>query len=110
VAHAGVMMEAALSMRTYTVSRARQAGCRRKTSSCRQSVARLRATEIMNSCARVPGLRVQEAALNPTNPRDRAVEWEADIVNTFATILARRDLRPLGTPPLGTSMFLARLS
>ena len=25
----------------------------------------------------------REAALNPTNPQDRATDWEADIINDF---------------------------
>ena len=30
-----------------------------------------------------PDYSYKEAALNPTNPRNRAVDWESDIVNTF---------------------------
>ena len=30
-----------------------------------------------------PDYAYKEAALNPTNLRDRAVDWEADIINTF---------------------------
>jgi protein-histidine pros-kinase len=33
--------------------------------------------------AQFPEYSYKEATLNPTNPRDRAVEWEADIVNSF---------------------------
>jgi HAMP domain-containing protein len=33
--------------------------------------------------AQFPDYSYKEATLNPTNPRDRAVDWEADVVNEF---------------------------
>lgn len=51
----------------------------------------------------------KEAALNPTNLRDRAVEWEADIINTFRNhpngakeLVGERDT------PTGRALYLAR--
>jgi len=46
--------------------------------------------------------------LNPTNPRDRTVDWEADVVNSFRAdpklpeIVGERDA------PLGRALYLAR--
>ena len=33
--------------------------------------------------AKFPDYAYREAALNPTNPQDRATDWEADIINDF---------------------------
>jgi len=39
-----------------------------------------------------PDYLYREAALNPMNPRSRAVEWEADIINDFRAFPQKRDL------------------
>jgi protein-histidine pros-kinase len=56
-----------------------------------------------------PDYAYKEAVLNPTNPRDRAVDWEADIINEFRghpggpkERVGQRDT------PTGPSLFLAR--
>src|SRR3982751_7076570 len=33
--------------------------------------------------AKFPDFSYREAALNPSNPEDRATDWEADIINEF---------------------------
>lgn len=50
----------------------------------------------------------KEATLNPTNARDKAFEWEADIVNRFRDGQAERQI--VGTRPTtdGESLYLAR--
>ncbi|MCE9610094.1 MAG: DUF3365 domain-containing protein [Chthoniobacter sp.] len=49
-----------------------------------QSVPAFAATEIFNYLReKYPAYFYKEATLNPTNPRDRATDWEADIVNQF---------------------------
>ncbi|MBS0660837.1 MAG: DUF3365 domain-containing protein [Verrucomicrobia bacterium] len=49
-----------------------------------QSVPAYSATEIFNYFrGQYPDYTYKEATLNPTNPRDRTVDWEADIVNKF---------------------------
>ena len=50
----------------------------------------------------------KEAALNPTNPRDRAVEWETDIVNEFRNNEARKEILGTRMTPSGISLYLAR--
>jgi len=107
--NAGVMMEAALSMRTYTVSQVRDKLVQKEDEFLPQSVPAFAATEIMNQLRKkYPDYAYKEAALNPTNPRDRAVEWEADIVNTFRNDPGRGEISGTRDTPLGTSMFLAR--
>jgi len=67
------------------------------------------ATEIFNMLREThPEYSYKEATLNPTNPRDRTVDWEADVVNAFRNdpklpeIIGERDA------PLGRALYLAR--
>src|SRR6202162_2948074 len=49
-----------------------------------QSVPAFAATEIFGYLReKFPDYFYKEATLNPTNPRDRATDWETDIVNQF---------------------------
>jgi protein-histidine pros-kinase len=107
--NAGVMLEAALSMRQYTVSQVRDKLAQKEDEFLPQSVPAFAATEIMNQVRKkYPDYAYKEAALNPTNPRDRAVEWEADIVNEFRNNPARGEISGTRLTPTGMSMFLAR--
>jgi len=107
--NAGVMMEAALSMRQYTVSQVRDKLVQKEDEFLPQSVPAFAATEIMNQLRKkYPDYAYKEAALNPTNPRDRAVEWEADIVNEFRNNSARGEISGTRLTPTGMSLFLAR--
>jgi len=107
--NAGVMLEAALSMRQYTVSQVRDKLAQKEDEFLPQSVPAYAATEIMNQLhKRYPDYAYKEAALNPTNPRDRAVEWEADLVNEFRNNAARLEISGTRTTPTGMSLFLAR--
>ena len=107
--NAGVMMEAALSMRQYTVSQVRDKLVQKEDEFLPQSVPAFAATEIMNQLRKkYPDYAYKEAALNPTNPRDRAVEWEADVVNEFRNNPARGEISGTRLTPTGMSMFLAR--
>jgi protein-histidine pros-kinase len=106
--NAGVMMEAALSMRQYTVSQVRDKLVQKEDEFLPQTVPAFAATEMMNQLRKkYPDYAYKEAALNPTNPRDRAEGWEADVVNQF-----RKETRPeiSGTrvTPEGVSLYLAR--
>ncbi len=57
---------------------------------------------------RHPDYTYKEATLNPTNPRDRAADWEADIIQRFRNdgradeVVGERDT------PMGKSLYLAR--
>ena len=82
---AGLMMEAALSIRGYTVSQVKpHLDAQLAEKFLPQSVPAYAATETFNSLRKkYPDFTYKEATLNPTNPRDRALEWEADVVNAF---------------------------
>lgn len=104
---AAVMMEAALSMRAYTVSNVR--GKLRSTQEefLPESVPAFSATEIMNQLRKkYPDYSYKEAAINPTNPRNRAVEWEADIIQAFRQ--GAGELTGVRESALGPVLYLAR--
>jgi protein-histidine pros-kinase len=74
-----------------------------------QIVPAFSATEIFGYLGKkYPEYTYKEAALNPTNPRDRAVDWEEDIIKAFRN---RPDLAAFDgerMTPLGRSLYLAR--
>jgi len=50
----------------------------------------------------------KEATLNPTNPRDRASDWEADIVQVFRQSPTNKELIGERDTPTGRALYLAR--
>lgn len=50
----------------------------------------------------------REAALNPTNPEDRATEWEADIINEFREHPQKTEIVMRRETALGPTLNLAR--
>jgi protein-histidine pros-kinase len=50
----------------------------------------------------------KEATLNPINPRNKALEWESDIVNTFRNNPEREEISGTRDTPGGRSLYLAR--
>ena len=50
----------------------------------------------------------REAALNPTNPEDRASDWEADIINDFRAHPEKTETIGLRDTPTGQTLNLAR--
>jgi methyl-accepting chemotaxis protein len=107
--NAGVMMEAALSMRSYTVAHVRPLLPYDPEKFLPQSVPAFAATEIMNLLRKqYPDYAYKEATLNPTNPRNRAVEWESDIVNLFRNDVLRKEVSGMRETPTGRSLYLAR--
>jgi len=106
---AGVMMEAALAMRSYTVSQVRPRLRPQDEEFFPQSVPAYAATEILGQLhQKYPNYSYKEAALNPTNPRDRAVGWESDIITEFRNNEDRKEFSGIRITPGGQSMYLAR--
>jgi len=106
---AGVMMEAAMAMRHYTVSQIRPHLRVVESEFLPHSVPAYAATEIMGQLHnKYPNYAYKEAALNPTNPRDRAVGWEADIISEFRNNVQRTEFSGVRSTPTGLSMYLAR--
>src|SRR5450755_3818241 len=110
VQQARIMMQTAMATRGYTNKQIKPLLAPRLADEfLPQSVPSYSATEIFNNLRENnPEYVYKEAALNPTNPRDRTVEWEADVVNAFRAneklpeIIGERDA------PLGRALYLAR--
>jgi len=74
-----------------------------------QSVPAFAATEIFGYLReKFPNYFYKEATLNPTNPRDRATDWETDIVNHFRGDTGHGEMSAARDTPNGISLFLAR--
>lgn len=107
--NAGVMMEAALSARAYTNAQIRPLIPYDNKVFHPQSVPAYSATEIMNALRKkYADYTYKEATLNPTNPRNKAVEWESDIVMAFRNDPERGEISGVRDTPTGPSLFLAR--
>jgi len=74
-----------------------------------QTVPAYGATEQFNALrAKLPEFSYKEATLNPTNPRDRAADWEVDIVNSFRQFPDRTEIVGERETPLGRSLYLGK--
>jgi protein-histidine pros-kinase len=108
--NARVMMESVLSSRSYTNTQIKPLlETQLKYSFLPQSVPAYAATEQFNDLRKkYPDYNYKEATLNPTNPRDRATDWEADVVNQFRNGLAKGELIGEREAATGRSLYLAR--
>src|SRR5437588_6494846 len=57
---------------------------------------------------KLPEYSYREPALNPTNVNDRAVEWEADIINAFREHSDKTETMTIRDTPVGKFLTLAR--
>jgi HAMP domain-containing protein len=57
---------------------------------------------------RHPEYTYKEATLNPTNPRDRAADWEGDIIQRFRNDAQSREMVGERDTPMGKALYLAR--
>ena len=84
VRSAGLMMETALAIRGYTIKQVRPIFGIGAEGSCPQTVPAYAATETLNTLrTKYPDFTYREATLNPTNPRNTAVEWENELDPAF---------------------------
>jgi hypothetical protein len=73
-----------------------------------QSIPFFAATEAFNYFRQAhPDYGYKEAALNPINPRDRTVDWEADVVNVFQKDAAKKEFIGRRDTPSGPSLFVS---
>ena len=107
---ANIMMESAISVRSYTVGELRPLIAPHMTDTFHpQTVPAYAATQTFNKLReKHPDYTYKEAALNPTNPRDQATGWETDIIQQFRNYPERHELIGERTTPTGESMFIAR--
>jgi len=108
--NAELMMGAALAVRGYTSKQVKpQLELQLMRAFLPQSVPAYAATEMFNTLRQQhPEYTYKEATLNPTNPRDRAVEWEADIVQQFRNDSNRTEIRGTRDTPTGRALYLAK--
>jgi len=108
--NAGIMMEAALSVRGYTVKQVKPLlEMQLRRAFLPQSVPAYAATEIFNELrSNYAEYTYKEATLNPTNPRDRATDWEADIVQDFRNTPDKKHILGERMTPTGKALYLAR--
>lgn len=107
---AGLMMESALAVRGYTVKQVKPLlEPRLSEIFLPQTVPAYAATEVFaNLHAKYPHFTYKEATLNPTNPRDRAVDWESDIVQKFRAEPTSKELTGERDTPTGRMLYIAR--
>ncbi|MCB1920398.1 MAG: DUF3365 domain-containing protein [Candidatus Competibacteraceae bacterium] len=105
-----IMMESALGARAYTAQRIQPLLTLQMKREFRpESVAAFAATQSFNALrAKFPEYTYKEAALNPTNPNDRATDWEADIIHEFRNNADRKELSVERDTPTGRMLNLAR--
>ncbi len=74
-----------------------------------QTVPAYAATEIFNYFrAQYPDYAYKEATLNPTNPRDRTADWEADVVNEFRQKPDLKELVSKRTTATGVAIYIGK--
>ncbi|MYM97497.1 Tll0287-like domain-containing protein [Duganella vulcania] len=110
VSHASLMMEAAMAAREYTTNEVKPLLAEGlKTAFLPQSVPSYAATQSFSKLhAAHPDYSYKEAALNPTNPRDRVVDWEADVVQRFRDHADLKEVTGQRQATSGPSLYLAR--
>ena len=108
--NARIMMESALAVRAYTVSQIKPLlDTQMHYRFLPQTVSAYAATEYFNNLRKTfPEYSYKEATLNPTNPRDRATDWESDVVNQFRGNSNQAEFISSRESPTGTALFLAR--
>jgi protein-histidine pros-kinase len=110
VRNAELLMEAALAVRGYTVSQVKPHLDEKLVDVfLPQTVPAYAATETLNQVRKkYPDYSYKEATLNPTNPRNRAVEWETDIVNAFRNHADLKEITGERSTPTGPALYVAR--
>ncbi len=110
VQHANMMLESALAVRNYTVKEIRPLLKEKMVHEfLPQSVPAYAATQSFNKLQKLhPEYSYKEATLNPTNLRNRAVEWESDVIQKFQRNMDREQITGIRGTPTGKALFLAR--
>ncbi len=108
--NARLMMDAAMTARDYTSTEIKPLLEKlQKDVFMPQTVPSYAATQSFSSLRTTyPDFSYKEATLNPTNPRDRVVEWEADLVQKMRDHPDRKELIGERTGATGTALYLAR--
>jgi len=110
LATAGLMLDSALASRAYTADEIDPLlEAHMQDSFPPQSIPFYAATQTFAALRKLhPDFTYKEATLNPTNPRDRATDWEADIIDQFRNHPTSEQLSGERATPIGRSLYLAR--
>jgi HAMP domain-containing protein len=108
--HAGLMMEAALAIRSYTIEQVRpQLDLQLMRVFLPQSVPAYAATETLTTLRKkYADYTYKEATINPTNPRNRAGDWENDIIRIFRDKPDTTEVTGERDTPTGRALYIAR--
>jgi len=108
--NARIMMESALAVRAYTIKHIKPLlDTQMRYKFLPETVPSFSATEYFNNLrSKFPDYSYKEATLNPTNPRDRAVDWEVDVVNHFREDPEAKELIGERDSAVGRILYLAR--
>jgi HAMP domain-containing protein len=108
--NARIMMEAAIAVRTYTSSQIKPLlETQMKYAFLPQSVPAYSANSYFSQLQKkFPDYAYKEATLNPTNPINRATDWEADIVEEFRKSPDKTEIVAERDTPNGKSLYIAR--
>jgi HAMP domain-containing protein len=104
------LLEKAMAVRTYTSTQiAPLLETQMKYGFLPQSVPAFSATEVLGKLQKTDAeYSYKEAVLNPTNPRDRAVEWEADVIGQFKKSPQTEEFIGQRDTPTGRALYIAR--
>ncbi|HEY3740224.1 MAG TPA: DUF3365 domain-containing protein [Bryobacteraceae bacterium] len=112
LAQARLMMESASAIRKYTNEQIKPVIQQTAASSMAfvpQTVPSYSAiTDFGYLRKKYPDYTYREPALNPTNPRDRAMDWESDVILTFKNFGDRTEETNIRETPEGKMLWLAR--
>jgi HAMP domain-containing protein len=110
LAEAGMMLDSATAVRTYTANEILPLlADRTKDEFPPQSIPFYAATQnFLHLRERHPQYTYKEATLNPTNPRDRAADWEGDIIQRFRNDEHAQEMLGERDTPMGKALYLAR--
>lgn len=111
IQQAQLMVAAAGGMRVYTSDQLDpllQSHAQHMNKFIPQTIPFYGATEVFNYLRKTyPAYSYKEATLNPTNPRDRAADWEADIIELFRNNAGLSERIGERSTPEGEVLYLA---
>jgi HAMP domain-containing protein len=108
--NARIMIDGATAVRTYTSQEIKPLLQTQMTYTFMpQSVSAYSANKYFAQLHKTyPEYSYREATLNPTNPTDRATDWEADIVNTFRQSPDKKEIMAERDTPTGRALYIAK--
>jgi protein-histidine pros-kinase len=110
VRNARLLMDTAIAVRAYTVEQIKpHLDAQLAQVFLPQTVPAYAATETLAHIQKkYPAYSYKEATLNPTNPRDRATDWESDLVQQFRTNTDIKELISERSSATGRQLYIAK--